>query len=342
LPALEPDSLTLFAFGPGYGELVIVRAPPNEWLVIDGCAVGKRGYATSVLDHYQAQPRIIVLTHPHDDHCRGLVDLLDLATPRGREDQWPRIGLVAPVGPSQSRGGGFVARETWRVIEAVESRWRSLPRCRWEMYSGDSEPLGEATIRVLSPEASARKDQLARWNRGERFDKNILSTAFLIEWRGRRLVLGSDLVDGARGWSYCLGVDATLPDHDVLKVPHHGSDEALHEALFRAQARVDMPLRVVTPFLKGDVVLPRFSQGEGIARIHTEAGTVYVTGLPRAPEMQSGKAEAWRLEDLTEHRRMAFTPTTSGFPDCFVTVTFPPGDGPPRVEQGPGSVLVLR
>jgi len=81
LPDLSPDSLYVFTFGPGTGELVAVRAPPDDWLIVDGCSGNGVGYGAKLLEHYSARPSIIVLTHPHTDHARGLGDVIDVATP---------------------------------------------------------------------------------------------------------------------------------------------------------------------------------------------------------------------------------------------------------------------
>jgi hypothetical protein len=64
LPELDPENLWLFVFGPGVGELVVVRAPPGAWLVVDGCRAARVPYAEKLLDHYRATPDIVVLTHP--------------------------------------------------------------------------------------------------------------------------------------------------------------------------------------------------------------------------------------------------------------------------------------
>ncbi|HSN98044.1 MAG TPA: hypothetical protein VLS89_07085 [Candidatus Nanopelagicales bacterium] len=341
LPVLEPDHLAVFVFGPGLGELILARVPPDTWLVVDGCA-SQGGYAQQVLDHYQATPRLIVLTHPHDDHSKGLTEVIVRATPRDRMEEWPRIGMVLPPGGGgAARGDDLAAGVTQQVIAAVESRWRASPECKWEMFSGDVEPLGEATVRVLSPEATVRKEKLALWSRGKWFDKNVISSALLLEWRGCRVVLGSDLVEVPRdGWTTCLTLDPGLGDHDLFKVPHHGADKALHAEILRPGTRVPEPLRVIAPFsIKS---LPRFTKGKGVERIHQQAGTTYLTGLPRAHASQSGAVEERSLAELARHRGLVFHPTTRGFPDCFVMVSFAPGGGPPAVLQGPGSIRVLR
>lgn len=81
LPVLDPDHLSVLVFGPGLGELIIVRVPPGAWMVVDGCEAGDVRYAQRVLSHYDAHPAIITLTHPHDDHSMGLLEVIDRATP---------------------------------------------------------------------------------------------------------------------------------------------------------------------------------------------------------------------------------------------------------------------
>src|SRR6266478_4907602 len=76
--ALDAERLYLFVVGPGVGESILVRAPPNNWLVVDGCRVGDEGSApVTLLKRYGARlVDGVVLTHPHLDHARGLVELL--------------------------------------------------------------------------------------------------------------------------------------------------------------------------------------------------------------------------------------------------------------------------
>lgn len=342
LPELAADHLIVLAFGPGIGELLLVRVPPDRWLVLDGCGTGETDYALAALEHYgKARPSIIVLTHPHDDHSRGLAGLIEASTPLDRKEAWPRIGMLLPPGNDiASRSGGFIAGVTLQAIAAIESRWSASPPCRWDVNAGDVEPLGDATLRVLSPHPEVRAGQMARWQAGLSFSKNIVSTALLLEWRGRRIVLGSDLVeDPAHGWSHSLVLDPELGDHDLLKVPHHGSDDALHDEVLRPRARVPTPLRVFTPYSPRR--LPRFADGVGAHRVASLGGTSYLTGLPRRHELQSGQPERRTLASLGAHATISFPTTTTGFPDCYVLVSVPPDDGVPRVTQGPGSIRVV-
>ena len=340
LPELPPDHLIVLVFGPGKGELVLVRAPPDGWMVVDGCGAGKIDYALATLQHYGALPRIVLLTHPHDDHSHGMASVLQAATPRDRPDTWPRIGMVLPHGNDVTTAPmDFIARATRHAIAAVESRWRASPACRWDVRLGEQEPLGDATIRVLSPREHVRAEQLALWTRRQSFDKNVLSTALLVTWQTRRLLLGSDLVEQpGGGWAHCIEIEPTIAEHDLLKVPHHGSDEALHDDVLRTGSRGAAPLRIFTPYSPSR--LPRFSPGEGVHRVASLGGTSYLTGLPRPHAEQSGHAEQRSLAALESHEGISFAPATGGYPDCYVMFAFPADGGPPSVEQGPGSIRV--
>jgi hypothetical protein len=340
LPELAPDHLVVLVFGPGVGELILARVPPDVWMVVDGCGKGAIDYAVEALARYRGRPRLVVLTHPHDDHSRGVGKVIRDATPDHDRERWPRIGMVLP--PAIPPGLGYMGTATRDAIGAVVDRWEKHPPCRWEMHAGDMEPLGDATVRVLSPSSEARAAQLAHWQDREKFDKNEISSALLVSWRGRRLILGSDLVeDPGEGWTASLSVDDSPGDHDLLKVPHHGSDRALVDAVLRPRERVLDPLRLVAPFARKGR-LPSFQEGHGVARIVALGGTTYVTGLPRRHEEQSGRAEARSLAELVDHDDIVFETTTTGFPDCYVLVSIPPGGEPCTVTRGPGSVAVTR
>lgn len=340
LPDLAPDHLVVLVFGPGKGELILVRVPPDAWMVVDGCGAERVHYALEALSYYRARPRIVLLTHPHDDHSWGVATVIEASTPRDRKETWPRIGMVLPPGADvAARSAGYIAGVTRQAIAAVQSRWSASPACRWDVNAGELELLGNATLRVLSPRADVRAQQLDLWRMRQPFDRNVISTALLVTWRGRRILLGSDLVESpGDGWSHTLVLEPELGDHELLKVPHHGSDQALHDDVLRPSARVPDPLRVFTPY--GPSRLPRFQPGEGAHRVVSHRGTSYLTGLPRPHAEQSGRAEARTLTELRTHDTITFNPTTTGFPDCYVLVSIPPDDGSPTVVQGPGSLRV--
>jgi len=336
LPELASDSLHILVFGPGTGELVAVRAPPNDWMIVDGCGVGRTRYGASLLAHYQAAPKLLALTHPHRDHAVGVAELVDAYT-QGPPRSWPRFGLLWPsprdrVSPRDVQAyfaGGLVED----ALSAIRDRWRRSPACRWDLDVGTSVNLGEATISVISPERGPRREALRAWARSEAYDANRIATALDVSWNGHHVILGSDLVEHpGDGWSSAL---PRCPSALVsTKVPHHGSSNAIHDAWLRGTPDV-----VVTPFASSN--LPRFdtTNAGGVARMLRSTTTVHLTGLPRALGTQSGLAQRFTRRQLERLGDAELDPQTSGWPDCYVIVSIA-ASGSTKLVHGPGSIQV--
>lgn len=346
LPELAADALHLFVFGPGTGELIVVCAPPGRWLVVDGCGHAGTVYASAVLTHYSASPDLVVLTHPHADHYKGLDVVVEQAT-MGDPAAWPLLGLAMPP-EADGRTGAVGDLATYlseggaeHVVATILERWERAPKTKWTLQPGSTQPLGEAQVKVLSPTVAMRSAAAQAQNAGTRFDLNQLSAVLVIEWRGLRVVLGADLVEtpGA-GWSSACDIEPELAAHVALKVPHHGSVSALHEAVLARTLGPAFPNWIVTPKASDD--LPNLEPGGGADRLLAHVESFEATALPRAHDQQSGLAERYSLDELRpDGRHLVFDPPTCGFPDGFVVVTFPPG-GTPVVHHGPGSMQITR
>lgn len=66
------DTLFIACFGPGFGESIVIRVPPDNWIVVDGCQENKLSPAVELLDEAEANSRLVLLSHPHLDHVHGL------------------------------------------------------------------------------------------------------------------------------------------------------------------------------------------------------------------------------------------------------------------------------
>lgn len=335
LPALRPDALTLFVFGPGKGELVAVHIPPGVWLIVDGCGATEPSYATALLDHYasatstEQKIAAVVWTHPHGDHAGGLPELLARLEPLD-ESSMPVLGFLPPTIDDERRDPeDLEAMARAGDVEHAASRfrrlWKRAPASRWEPIEGHVRSVGAATLTILSPSAATRA--------AGRADPNRLSTALLITWSDHRIVLGSDLTKP--GWTEALAFDATLPKHTVFKVAHHGSKNALHTSM--ARSTLGDAIWVLTPFAPS---VPKFGAAEGVERMLRRVSHVRATSLPRAHWAQAGAPQRFARSSLVEHRKLVFDALTPGFPDCFVAVEL--GGGPPVLHYGPGSVEISR
>lgn len=335
-------------FGPGFGELILVRAPPGDWLVLDGCATRDvASYALAVLDHYhqQSNVRFIAMTHPHEDHAGGVAELVDALMQRRNAPRWPRLGMIWPSPQGEPVTGDeqaqFRGARVSQALAAILDRWERKPACRWDLVRGDARDLGNARLRVLSPSPAARGQFVAALaaGRGAVFDKNRIATAIEVSWMSHRIVLGADLVERpGKGWSAVVDFAPEVTDHGTAKVAHHGSVHALYEPMLRRTAKTEKSL-VVTPYASQD--LPRFDRDGGIAALHDHAATVHLTGLPRGHDTQPGAPLKLKRSQLARRRRdWEPDPVTPGFPDCWIMVELSSKSARRRLVHGVGSIAI--
>ncbi len=168
--------------------------------------------------------------------------------------------------------------------------------------------MGEATLTALYPDDAG----LAKLDPSRPDHANRYATPLLVEWKETRIVLGSDLINS--GWKRVQSQRRELHRHTALKVAHHGSKGAQHACVVRPQ-NGDPPW-IVTPWFRGPG-LPRFEDGEGIARLLESHRRVYVTRLregvpPEATRQQVlGKGiKRVKLDDLS----IELVPTPSDDP----------------------------
>lgn len=316
-------------------------------MVVDGCGVGTTFYALETLRHYRARPDLIVLTHPHLDHARGIAELVDefSRSPHTAGTPWPTLGVIIPPTPglpgSTQNPQEFNQRAvTLAAINTIHDRWQRVPSTRWELRPGDQRPLGQATLTVVSPEDDARHAAIEAWREKKAYDLNRASSALVLDWGNQRVVLGSDLVEvPGKGWSKALRRSTTLALHGVLKVPHHGSKGAQDKGLLKRQKQHAPPAWMVTPFAPSG--LPRMGNGDGMATLLKHVAQIHLTALPRGHGDQAGAPLRLRRKALVNSASITFDQKTPGFPDCYVVAELPP-QGDATLHYGPGSVVVER
>ncbi len=115
-PAPNPDEIELTLFGPGYGESIVLHTGGGAWVVVDSCIdeAGKPA-ALAYLEGIGLDParavRLIVASHWHDDHVRGMARLAEAC---GRAEFCCAAAL---------RSEEFLA-----AVDALERRHRTFAR----------------------------------------------------------------------------------------------------------------------------------------------------------------------------------------------------------------------
>ena len=198
------DRLTVTFIDVGTGDAILVQAPGNHNLLIDGGGtydgrfdVGARVVAPVLWDRHIGHLDLVALTHPHPNHARGLVSLMRL---------FPTGHLLTNGSPMQ--------KDYLRDVLAAGERWNTrhhtAPGGRREWHWGDLR------LTVLSP-PSADEQARTSWNPESENDRSLV---MLLQYGKVRILLTGDIQHATERW---------LVDHrdglraDVMQVPHHGS-----------------------------------------------------------------------------------------------------------------------
>ncbi len=343
-PALRDGLLYVVVFGPGYGESIVVRAPPDQWLIVDSLKLEdeRKVPMVDMLTAHKASWSAVVLTHPHGDHAAGMTRVLD-ASGSGP------IGCVAPYveRPDNWRSDDDAARqlaagEVEAALAAIEYRWRD-PAQRWKLVSGSTQRLGDALLTVLHPTASDVEEAIKE---PPPMDPNQLASPLLVEWHNVKIVLGSDLPK--KGWKKVKAShpDRALSSHQAFKAAHHGSDNALHTVVLQHENR-DRAW-IVTPFHRGSG-LPNFDDGRGVAGLHKHNDELMLTSLrhPRGktvPQLVSRQAVRDALAKATNRSlgpTVRVVPRPGMDPEGWIALGFDQ-DGAIQDRQFGGGAAIIR
>lgn len=181
----------------GQGDSILLRDGDRAVLVDGGGSrggdIGGRALLPALLGEGVRSLDALVMTHPDNDHCGGLVD----------------IAAYLPV------------REVWMAPgwdpASCAGKLLSLPGVRTRfLWRGQRLSLGRWRFTALHPEAD------------DRHPVNERSLVLLAEVRGRRVLLTGDIESWAE--HDLAGCCARALRADFLKVAHHGSRTSSTEA----------------------------------------------------------------------------------------------------------------
>lgn len=298
---LDRDKLNFFVTGPGPGEGLALALPRPEagWIFIDGCKAAAGVFPLhQIWERYRVDGEHVegvVLTHPHKDHYEGMVQLIDLTEPR-----W--IACVATHHRSEVEAlrddpvvedyPGMLEGPVKELLSRIQHEWDWKKTERVHLRAGGQLPIKRPglSIDVVAPDPAGtrhffRKDSKL-WER-IRTRANEISAALHIRYGKTRLVLGGDLPEsdngvGPRtGWTKVLQSYEDLPGSLVLKVPHHGSDGAMHQEMVGPGIAPRGARWTLTPFQGGPKrPLPKLDRHKGVEALLEGINQIHLTSLP--------------------------------------------------------------
>jgi beta-lactamase superfamily II metal-dependent hydrolase len=341
--APKSGELEVALFGPGYGESIAVHLGEGNWMLVDSCLdpATREPAAETYLNQIGVDPsavRVIVASHWHDDHVRGLARLVQVysAAELHISSVFADSEALAFLATFNGNAAPKLTRGTGELFRAV-----SLSKNTYHVHQRSSIldiSLPSMSCRVvaaaLSPVQAAFAEFIARMaNYIPRTDKNLPighapgelrpnmeAVVLHIDWADDAVLLGSDLEEHSTyGWTAVLS-DAWSSGRRpaaVYKVAHHGSDSAHTQALWTSLLQ-QHPIACMTPFNNGNQHLPTEQDRQRIRAITPHA---FITSdATRKPSIQSDKLK--RLGDLCT----GLTRVNAGFGAVRVRKQYGAGD----------------
>ena len=323
-PSVDEFELTLF--GPGYGESIVLHLGGGVWVLVDSCLdTDGAPRALSYLESIGLDPAqdvaLIVATHWHDDHIRGMTQLVEKCS-RARFCCASALGkreFLAAVGALEGRhlsSAGSGIREIHRVFSRLGQRTpRQPPKlalanrrifnqggCEiWSLSPSDRNYVAFLrTIGGLIPSEGQSKGRVPDPS------PNEVAVVLWVRIENIVVLLGSDLEKP--GWVEILqSAERPTGKASVFKVPHHGANNA-HDPSVWIQLLEPNPFAVLTPWRRGGHALPTQSDVDRILSYTPNAYGTARKSLPARTTMRRPKmVDRTMRESGVKLRRLAMS-----------------------------------
>lgn len=297
----EATEVEVSIFGPGFGECVVVHLGMGEWMVVDSCIGPTRmpaavEYLNTLKVDIADAVSIIVASHWHDDHVRGISTVLEKASRAkfvasgafnapeflavaNRSDLVSRfssgveeLSRVRTIADDRRSAGGPAVNYV-SAVNRIRHVAGAAVSAVWAL-----SPSDEDKSRSIDHIASLLQPPSGGIARVPSMSPNDTSVVLQLETVAGDILLGADLEHfpsvRTRGWH-------AIVDHGgrpncaarIFKIPHHGSRNADCPEVWEHMIQ-KLPISVVTPFERGKVPLPR---PEDRVRVRTNSQNAFIT-----------------------------------------------------------------
>lgn len=288
LPDRKEIEITLL--GPGYGESVVLHIGGGKWVIVDSC-VDTEGTPRPLhyLDSVGVDPSeavvMVIATHWHDDHIRGMSTVVETcrsakfccAAALRREEFLTVVNAWGCRPPTRASSGvkeiyGVIShlwdQGTEPMFTLANRRIYAEESCEIWSLSPDDKFFGRF-LRSIDGLLSSHGQTKTRVPEPQ---ANDIAIALWISAGNETLLLGSDLE--RPGWVEVLNSnERPMTKASAFKIPHHGSKNADHPGVWE-QMLVRHPIAILTPWRRGHRTLP---SKDDARRILSHTSDAYLT-----------------------------------------------------------------
>ena len=273
VPLNHIAEVTLLGAG-AYGESLICHTGNQEWIIIDSCVNPNENNRPLPLEYLRsigvpfANIKLVVCTHWHDDHIKGLSRILEEA-PNAEfciSRAHDKDKFLAFVGMDSGKAINYSTREFTNCLKILMKR-KAIFTDALENLSILRNAF--STIICLSPSnyTTQRHDKiiasmlpyLAVNKRVPYFTPNATSIVIYAKFGYHRAILGGDLElskNPEEGWLKVISNTISIDEKaNLIKISHHGSENGYCEDIWKYLLTHE-PVAKLTPWSLGGNSLP--------------------------------------------------------------------------------------
>ncbi|MCP4110599.1 MAG: hypothetical protein GY749_34595, partial [Desulfobacteraceae bacterium] len=239
----------------------------------------------------------VILTHPHEDHYKGLDTIIKRYPGKVKRMCWysgDGIRELKHYICQQKVAGRNVLPGFAEIIKTMQDAVKTGTQIRRlsELTLIAESPC--ASLIALSPSATNIKMYVKRLFKAipqtgkpvlpmNDNEHNLISTALFLKYGNVQAIFGSDLETtndrSGGGWNAIIYND-DMPDlwATFVKVPHHGSMTGYCDKAWDEHCKNNKPVSVITPFVKGNIYLPDENL---IKLLKSKVDKLYLTSYPK-------------------------------------------------------------
>lgn len=266
--------------GPGYGECTLIHVGSNKWIIVDSCLdpVTNEPAALVYLRSVGVDAHAVVLivaTHWHDDHVRGLSKLMEACESATfclssvfTEKEFYKFAEIHKTKSKvdQNTSGADEISAVLGILSRDKHRKKKKAAAERVLLSISGDELDHGLdVQVMS--LSPSDDEHDRFllslsklipNHGETsyraptMNGNDTAVVLWISVGPHCILLGADLEETRGAWSRILELDTRPKRHKagIFKIPHHGSQNGHHDGVWN-EMLASSPTCLLTPYNRG-------------------------------------------------------------------------------------------